>query len=130
MLAERSPALFLEPRPASPCPGVSRRIRVGGRIMLFPLGRAEVEGWPLALDGGRFAERDGDGDDLDELTPFVWMPGGTGRFALVGMTGGGTAVTETGAIAPASVVPPSGPAQRARSSGSGARVAAAATICG
>ncbi len=52
----------------------------------------------FALEGGRLAEREGEGDDLEELAPFVWMPGGTGRFAFVGMIGGGTAVTEMGAM--------------------------------
>jgi len=55
----------------------------------------------LALKGGFFAERDGDGDEPDATAPFVWIPGGAGRLGLGGrgMTGGGTAVTEMGAIA-------------------------------
>lgn len=60
-----------------------------------PLAFAEF-GVCLAADGGRFEERDGDGDDLEELTPLVWMPGGTGRFIFEGMFGW-TAVA-TGAI--------------------------------
>ena len=64
-----------------------------------PFVAADAGSWPLALDGGFFAERDGDGDDREAMTPLVWMPGGTGRLAFAGMTGGGTAVTETGAMA-------------------------------
>jgi hypothetical protein len=38
----------------------------------------------LALGGGFFADIDGDGDDFeDAIAPFVWMPGGTGRFTLL-----------------------------------------------
>lgn len=35
--------------------------------------------------GGFFADIDGEGDDFDEAAaaPFVWIPGGTGRLALL-----------------------------------------------
>ena len=99
MLADLSPALLRDPRPAI-CAGMSRLLRLGGRtaVTVAPFVLTVIGGC-LAVDGGFLADRDGEGDDVEELTPFVWMPGGTGRLALVGMTGGGTAVTETGAIA-------------------------------
>lgn len=40
-----------------------------------------VEGCFAALGVFLFA-RDGEGDDVDAMIPFVWMPGGTGRFIL------------------------------------------------
>lgn len=53
--------------------------------------------------GGFFDTMDGEGEDVEgAVAPFVWMPGGGARFildAMVGMTGGGIAVT-TGAISP------------------------------
>ncbi len=73
-----------------------------------PLWHSRQQLWPSWAAGwrwsvGRFAARegDGDGDGREELTPLVWIPGGTGRLAFVGMVGGGTAVTETGAMAAA-----------------------------
>ncbi len=101
MLVDLRPALFLDTRPAI-CTDASRLGRFGGRTVVAPppLAVTNVVGC-FALDGGRFAEREGDGDDLEELTPLVWMPAGTGRLAFVGIVGGGTAVTVTGAIAAA-----------------------------
>jgi len=100
MLADRSPALFLDPRPAT-CTEGSRRGRFGWRTATLPAEFAAVAevGGCFALDGGRFADSEGDGDDLEELTPLVWMPGGTGLLAFVGMVGGGTAVIVMGAMA-------------------------------
>lgn len=40
-----------------------------------------MDGWRTA-DGAGFADIEGDGEDFDELTPFVCMPGGTGRLIL------------------------------------------------
>jgi hypothetical protein len=54
-----------------------------------------LDGWRTA-DGAGFADIEGDGEDFDELTPFVCMPGGTGRLILDVMFDC-TAVT-TGAI--------------------------------
>jgi hypothetical protein len=34
----------------------------------------------LEPEGSLLADIDGDGEDVEELIPFVWMPGGTGRF--------------------------------------------------
>jgi len=36
------------------------------------------------VDGSLLLDIDGDGDEVEELMPFVWMPGGTGRFTLEG----------------------------------------------
>jgi hypothetical protein len=46
---------------------------------------------------------DGDGDERNEVMPFVWMPGGTGRLILDATGGGGCGCAEgmTGAMAPA-----------------------------
>ena len=57
-----------------------------GPALLFPtpLLVAECEGCLLLeAEGNRPADIDGDGEEVEELMPFVWMPGGTGRFALV-----------------------------------------------
>lgn len=47
----------------------------------------------LALLGGFFADMEGDGDE-DDMTPFVCIPAGMGRFVLGygGITGGGMGV--------------------------------------
>lgn len=38
----------------------------------------------FALGGGFLADINGDGDDFDGVVaPFVWMPGGMGRFTLL-----------------------------------------------
>lgn len=83
--------------------------RFGGRtgVTVIPLG-PDVDAPPNATDlpvaGGFLDVSDGDGDDRMELAPLIWTPAGVGRFALVGMVVGGTAVTEMGAmIAMASV---------------------------
>jgi hypothetical protein len=78
------PALFLECRPCS-CNAVSRRDRLTGRTVdaVMALSLAECGGC-FALGGGFFADIDGDGDDFEEImAPFVWIPGGIGRFTLL-----------------------------------------------
>ena len=94
--ARRRPALFLDPRPAV-WPDTSLLGTLEGRLgaAFAPLAVAEF-GVCLEAEGGFLEARDGDGDDLDELTPLVWMPGGTGRLIFEGMFGW-TAVA-TGAI--------------------------------
>lgn len=76
---------------------MSFRGRLAGRggAELAPLDVGGLDGWRTA-DGGGFEDIDGDGEDFDELTPFVCMPGGTGRLILDVMLDC-TAVT-TGAI--------------------------------
>lgn len=82
-LADRSPALFLEPRALS-WADMSRRMRLGGRAedALTPFVEAECGGGCFALDGGFFAERAGDGEALNDTTPLVCIPGGIGRLNL------------------------------------------------
>lgn len=89
--AERSPALFLKLRP--PWADCSRRTRLAGRA---DCGFAP---FIVAEFGGFLVDIDGEGDDLMELAPLVWMPGGTGRLILDATAGGWIAVT-TGAILP------------------------------
>lgn len=64
----------------------------------------------LALFGGFFADIDGDGDEFDDVTPLVWMPGGTGRLALVApfccTTGLAGAIVARDATKAVSVLPP------------------------
>lgn len=36
------------------------------------------------VDGSLLLEIEGDGEEVEELMPFVWMPGGTGRLTLDG----------------------------------------------
>lgn len=70
--------LFLIPRPTA-CPG---RFRFAERIPeLFPppLLVAEFDGY-LGPDGSLPADIDGDGEDVDEMIPFVWID--IGRLAL------------------------------------------------
>lgn len=80
---KRSPALFLEFLPSIDVEG-SRRLRFTGRTVDAVMDRSLAEfGGCLELGGGFFADIKGDGEDVEEETPFVWMPGGTGLFALV-----------------------------------------------
>lgn len=84
MDAERRPALFLECLPAS-CDAVSRRARLMGRTVDAVIARSLAEcGGCFALEGGFFADIDGEGEDFEEdMTPLVWIPGGMGRLAFV-----------------------------------------------
>jgi hypothetical protein len=84
MLADLSPALLC-PRP-SICPGGSFRCRFAGFAAFWPIAFGGFDGW-RAVEGGRFADMDGDGDDLEDMAPLVWIPGGAGRLTLVGMPG-------------------------------------------
>lgn len=84
------------------CTGGMRCGRLGGRtgVTVMPFG-AEDEApnaTAFPVTGGFLEVSDGDGDDRIELAPLVWTPAGVGRFAFVGMVGGGTAVTEMGAM--------------------------------
>ena len=36
----------------------------------------------FAPGGSLPADIDGEGDEVEEFMPFVWIPGGTGRFTL------------------------------------------------
>lgn len=62
----------------------------------MPFWATELADWPscclATAGGGRLADMFGDGDDWDDDTPFVWIPGGGGRLIL-GVGGGGTAAT-------------------------------------
>lgn len=51
----------------------------------------------VTAGGGRLAVIFGDGEDCNEDTPFVWIPGGGGRLIL-GVGGGGTTAATTGAM--------------------------------
>lgn len=74
--------LFLEFLPSIGVEG-SRRARFTGRTVDAVMDRSLAElGGCFALGGGFFADIEGDGEDASEETPFVWIPGGTGRFAL------------------------------------------------
>jgi hypothetical protein len=57
-------------------------VRFGGRTAeLFPTPLLVAEFGPiLEPEGSLLADIDGDGEEADELIPFVWIPGGTGRF--------------------------------------------------
>jgi hypothetical protein len=86
MLPDRSPnptLPFLCPLPSS-CGGASRRERFAERtVELFPTPLPVAEfGATLEPDGSLLADIEGDGEEVEELIPFVWMPGGTGRFIL------------------------------------------------
>lgn len=69
MLADLRPALFVAPWPI--WREMSLRCLFGGRLAAVVALR-EAAGFEacLALGGGRFAWRDGEGDDVDGLTPF------------------------------------------------------------
>lgn len=65
--------------------------------------------------GGLILDMDGEGDDVDDAAPFVWMPGGTGRLILpvaFCCTAVVVVVTLDGAI-----VTPNAPRRRAWASG-------------
>jgi hypothetical protein len=57
-------------------------VRFGGRTAeLFPTPLLVAEFGPiLEPEGSLLADIDGDGEEAEELIPFVWIPGGTGRF--------------------------------------------------
>jgi hypothetical protein len=98
MLADRRPALLC-PLPNT-CPETSLRCRLGGRADagVAPLAVGGLDGWrPPAEEGARLADMEGDGDERERGTPFVWIPGGMGRLILVGAETGGAATT-VGAI--------------------------------
>lgn len=89
----RNPALFRE------ClawfwPLVSRRILIVGRGAEVEADRSPdgVDVGCLALFGVFLLAREGDGDDVEEIMPFVWMPGGAGRLILVATDADATAV--------------------------------------
>ncbi len=67
------------------------------RVGVGPLAVGGLEGWRAAEGGARLAEMEGDGDDREDVTPLVWMPGGMGRLILVGAEAAGAAAT-VGAI--------------------------------
>jgi hypothetical protein len=70
-----------------------------GRTVDAVMARSLAElGGCFALEGGLEDAMDGEGDAASEAAPLVWMPGGTGRFILVGTGGGGTAVAVTAAV--------------------------------
>lgn len=79
MPADGKPPL-LWPRPSAGA-GMSLRGRLAGRggATFVALEVGVLEAW-LTADGGGLADIEGDGEDLDELTPFVCIPGGTGRL--------------------------------------------------
>lgn len=78
----RIPALFLEFLPAA-WDEVSRRARFTGRTVEAVMDRSLAEfGACFALVGGFLADMEGEGDEFDDVMPFVWIPGGTGRFIL------------------------------------------------
>lgn len=86
-LPDRNPTLlFLCPRPRI-WGGGSRLARFADRgaerLLPAPLLVAEVGGY-FAVLGSLPADIDGEGDDAEDLMPFVWMPGGTGRLILEG----------------------------------------------
>ena len=81
MLEERTPTLpFLCPRPSNwELP--SRRFRFAdrGAEVPFPLVVAEC-GAAFAAGGRRPVDIEGEGEEVEELIPFVCIPGGTGRL--------------------------------------------------
>jgi hypothetical protein len=97
MLADLRPAL-LWPLPSA-CPETSRRGRLGGRaeVGVGPVAVGGLDGWRTAEGGARLADMEGDGEEREDGTPFVWMPGGIGRFILV-WAGVAGAATTVGAI--------------------------------
>lgn len=67
----------------------------------------EFEGWfclAVVAGGGFLEEIEGDDEDCEKEVPFVCTIGRGGRLILGG-TGGGTAVTTTGAITAAQQTP-------------------------
>jgi hypothetical protein len=51
-------------------------------LVTTPLLAVEVGGY-FAPDETLVADIDGDGDEVDVLMPFVWIPGGMGRLTLL-----------------------------------------------
>lgn len=65
--------------------------------------------------GGLILDMDGEGDDVDDAAPLVWMPGGTGRFILPGAFC--TAVVVVVVTLDGAIVTPDAPRRRAWASG-------------
>ena len=111
--AERMPAPFLGFLFSAAWDDASRRARLTGRTVEAVMVRSLAElGVCFALGGGFLADKEGDGDDVDAAMPLVWIPAGTGRFALVapfcwttGLAGGAIVATPTAAAAAASFPP-------------------------
>ena len=85
MLADRSPPLATRcPRPSILEGGPSRWIRFADRgpDVLLPTPLLVAEFGFLPPDGSLPADIEGEGEDVEELMPFVWMPGGIGRLIL------------------------------------------------
>lgn len=72
--------------------------RTGVTVVPFETGDDALSAACLPAAGSFLLVNDGDGDDRTELVPFVCIPAGVGRFGFVGIVGGGTAVTEMGAM--------------------------------
>ena len=75
ILADRKPTLlFLCPRPSN-CPGTSRGVRLVARTPVprlpTPLLVAELGGYFAPDPGSLLADMEGDGDEVEELMPFV-----------------------------------------------------------
>lgn len=52
-------------------------------VLLFPMPPLDVRfGEYFAAPGSLLADIEGEGDEVEELIPFVWMPGGTGRLTF------------------------------------------------
>jgi len=49
---------------------------------LFPIPPDVRFGEYFAAPGNLLADIDGEGEEVEELIPFVWMPGGTGRLTF------------------------------------------------
>lgn len=96
----RSPALFREFLPMAPAE-VSRRARLAGRTVETVILRSPAEfGGCLAPEETFLFDIEGEGDDVDETTPFVWMFAGVPFLAFVAAVGvavavAGDMVTET-----------------------------------
>jgi hypothetical protein len=110
---DRKPALFLELRPDDKF-RVSRRARWLGRTVEAVMARSLAELGACFAPGGLILDMEGEGDDVDDAAPLVWMPGGTGRLILPGAfcTAVVVVVTLDGAI-----VTPDAPRRRAWASG-------------
>lgn len=57
------------------------RLAGRGGTPFAPLDVGGFDGW-RTVDGAGLVDIDGDGEDLEDLTPFVCMPGGIGRLIL------------------------------------------------
>lgn len=88
----RKPALFREFRTAAP-DEVSRRPRFTGRTVETVILRSPAEfGVGFVPEETFLFEMDGDGDDVDETMPFVWMFVGVAFLPFVVAVGVATAV--------------------------------------